>query len=326
MRKILIVDDEELMQEFAKPFFERHGYNVFYADRGKKGLEIFKQENPDTDVPYIGRYIQLYIAEGCPWDCTYCSERLAFPQFRSFPEEEIIKAAHYEMERSGKNKVVLLADSVGDYGKDTGSSLPNLIRRLRGELPGIVIALQDLNPYHFLIFRDQMVGFINEGFIAHLQIPYQSANDRILELMARPYTKADLKEVFEILTAIGFTEIDSHILVGFPSETDEEFEESVQFAIDNYIKYMLVNSFMESPGIPATNFPSKVSYKTKLRRLRHAEQRFKAAGILYNCDNSSFACERFKKMNKLSGVDSAYNRQENHDYYPRKEKNGDGNQ
>ena len=54
MRKILIVDDEDLMQEFAKPFFERHGYNVFYADRGKKGLEIFKQENPDVVLLDLG--------------------------------------------------------------------------------------------------------------------------------------------------------------------------------------------------------------------------------------------------------------------------------
>ncbi len=182
-----------------------------------------------------------------------------------------------------------------------GSSLPKLIRRLREAVPEIMIAMQDLSPYHFLKFYDDIVEFIKEGFIAHLQIPYQSANDRILKLMARPYAKTDLEKVFSTLNELGFKEIDAHIIVGFPGETDEEFEESVEFAVKHRIKYLLVNGFMESPGMPAAKLPGKISTETKWKRLQYAERRFKKAGIISNCDYSSLAGERFRRMNNLKG-------------------------
>jgi len=54
MIKLLIVDDEKSMKELVKPYFERQGYSVFYADMGNKGLEIFKQENPDVVLLDLG--------------------------------------------------------------------------------------------------------------------------------------------------------------------------------------------------------------------------------------------------------------------------------
>jgi len=256
----------------------------------------FRREHPGYAVPYIGRYIQLYIAEGCPWECSYCSERLAFPPFKSYPEDQILEAARREVNHSGKKKIILLADSVGDYGRDTGSSLPKLIRRIRKEIPGAIIAMQDLNPIYFLNFRDDMVEFIKEGFIAHFQIPYQSANDRMLKMMNRPYTKNDLVRVFGTLNEVKFKEIDSHIIVGFLNETEDEFKESVQFAIDYKIKYMLVNSFLESPNMEIAKFRNKVSWREKEKRIKYARQKFQEAGIICNYDHSSFAEERFKIM------------------------------
>jgi len=54
MIKLLIIDDEKSMEELVKPFFERQGFNVFYADLGNKGLEIFKKENPDVVLLDLG--------------------------------------------------------------------------------------------------------------------------------------------------------------------------------------------------------------------------------------------------------------------------------
>lgn len=299
-------DDEALMDDFfGAPNVKLAEVSpVLFKEQIYEDEVQFRKKNPDTDVPYIGRYIQIYIAEGCPWECTYCSERLAFPPFRSYIEDEIIEAVRREVKRSGKKKIVLLADSVGDYGSDTGSSLPKLICRLREAVPGIMIAMQDFSPYHFLKFYDDMVEFIKEGFIAHLQIPYQSANDRILKLMARPYTKADIKKVFSTLNKLDFKEIDAHIIVGFPGETDDEFEESVEFAVKHRIKYLLVNGFMESPRMPAAKLPGKISTEAKRKRLQYAERRFKEAGIISNCDYGSLSGERFRRLNSVKGVQS----------------------
>ena len=258
----------------------------------------FREGNPDADVPYVGRYIQLYISEGCDWECAYCSERLTFPPYRSFPEAEIVAACRRERERTGKADVVLLGDSVGDYGRDIGSSLPALVNRLRAAVPGIKIAMQDVNPYHFLKFYDDMVGFMQDRLILHLQVPYQSASDRVLKLMNRPYNRGDIEKVFGTFNRIGFTEIDSHMIAGFPGETEDDFDQSVQFAVEYRPKYMLVNAFMESPGMPAAKLPNKVDQQTKRRRTLDAVARLKAAGILCNCDYGELARERLRRMNK----------------------------
>jgi len=269
---------------------------VLFKNQLYKDEATYRKENPGADVPYIGRYIQIYISEGCKWECTYCSERLAFPPYRSFNEDQIVATVAEQVALQNSNKIVLLGDSVGDYGSDTGSSLPNLIRRIRATVPDIKIAMQDFNPYFFLKFYDDMIEFINAGLIVHLQMPYQSASDRILQLMERPYSRADLNKIFNTINELKFTELDSHIIVGFPGETEEDFERSVQFAIQYRPKYMLINCFMESPGMPAANLPGKIDPEVKRRRSQEAEARFKAAGILCNCDDSEYARDRFQKM------------------------------
>ena len=279
------IDRQLLAEHFHGPILPWRGHaseiERLFGSGGKKLADIplvlikkqlyrdeatYRRKHPDADVPYIGRYIQLYISEGCRSECTYCSERLAFPPYRSFEEEEIVRQCCDEVARSGATAVVLLGDSVGDYGCDTGSSLPGLIRRLGAAIPGLRLGIQDLNPYHFLRFRDAMVDFFEQGLIVHLQMPYQAASDRILQLMKRPYTRADLDQAFGLLNALHFTEVDSHIIVGFPGETEEDFEQAVAFALRYHPKYMLVNGFLETPGMPAASLPNKVPASVGERR------------------------------------------------------------
>lgn len=291
-------DSEQMKKIFGAPRRELSAVPLvlfkkqLYTDEKK-----YREDHPHADIPYIGRYLQIYISEGCPWECTYCSERLAFPPYRSFDPDAIVSTCRREVERSGAKAVVLLGDSVGDYGCDLGTSLPVLIETLRAQIPGIRIALQDFNPYHFLKFYREMVGFLQSGLVVHLQIPYQSASDPILKLMKRPYTRADLDRVFDTLNSCGFTEFDSHMIVGFPGEAEADFEESLSFAVRHRPKYMLVNGFMESPGMPTARFPGKVDPAVRNRRLLEARNRLVAAGIICNCDDSEHARERFQKLN-----------------------------
>lgn len=292
-------EEEKLAETFGSPNVKLSDIPLtLFKEQQYEDETLFRKENQESDVPYVGRFIQLYISEGCKWECTYCSERLAFPVYRSFPVEDIVAACLREVERSGKKSVVLLGDSVGDYGCDLGVTLPYLIKRLREAVFDLKIAMQDLNPYHFLLYCEDMIELLKDNHILHLQIPYQSASDRILKLMKRPYNKRDLAKVFGTFNKIGFTEIDSHIIVGFPSETEKDFEESVQFAIDYSPKYMLINTFMESPGMPATTLPGKINDKTKRLRTEEAMRRFTNAGIICNSDGSELSMQRFKRLNK----------------------------
>ncbi len=271
---------------------------VLHKNRLYRDEIAFRKENPTTDAPYVGRYMQLYVSEGCPWECTYCSERLAFPPYRSFPEDQIVETCRRELARDGGSSVVLLGDSVGDYGGDLGSSFPDLVEHLRTAVPHIKIAVQDFNPHHFCKFFSEMTRFIREGLIVHLQMPYQSASERILKAMKRPYGPEELRQAFGALNELGFTEFDSHMIVGFPGETDDDFQMSLDFALRYRPKYMLVNGFMEVPAMPAAGYAGKVDAQTKHRRILQAHDELKSAGLIVNCDDSEFARERFNRMNQ----------------------------
>ena len=259
----------------------------------------FRRENPDKDAFFIDQFNRLFVTEGCRFECTYCSERLAFPPCHSFPEQQLVQGCRHMIEKTGKLNIMLLGDSIGDYGYDTGSSLPNLMHKLKGIHPDLKIALQGMNPASFIDFYDEMERFLFNGDICHLQLPIQSASDRILRLMNRPYTKAELSRVFGLLNRAGFSEFDTHLIIGFPGETERDVEETLSFVLKHKPKYVLVSGYMESPEMASSPLPDKVDDHTKYQRLRKIESHVKAAGILCNTDDSELSAERCRRLNLM---------------------------
>jgi len=260
-------------------------------------VEKYRKDNPLKDASFIDRFNKLFVTEGCNFECSYCSERLAFPPYRSFPEEDLVKACRDMVEQTGKLEVMLLGDSIGDYGCDTGSNLPALIHKLKGIDPELKVALQGLNPASIIRFYNEMKEFLLHGDIRHLQIPIQSASDRILKLMNRPYTRDDLDNVFGLLRSVNFTEFDTHLIIGFPGEKEEDLEQTLEFVLNYRPKYVLASGYMESPAMQASGLKDKVNDQVKYRRLRYAESQIKAAGILCNTDDSELSADRCRRLN-----------------------------
>lgn len=257
----------------------------------------FREENPDKDASFVDQFIKLFIAEGCRFECTYCTERLAFPPYRSFPENKIVETCRDLVKKTGQMEVILLGDSIGDYGHDIGSSLPALIRKLKTIHSGLKISLQGLNPAHFLKYYGELTEFICNGDIRSMQIPIQSASDRALRLMNRPYAKADIERIFTFLNESKFKEYDTHLIIGFPGETEEDYEETIGFVLHHHPKYVLVSGYMESLALTAAQLPDKVDKEIKYQRLRNSESRIKAAGIICNTDDSDLSVERCRRLN-----------------------------
>ncbi len=292
-------DDERRMQEcFGAPNKKLSEIQWLLAEDSLcDDVEEFREENPDKDAFFIDQFNRLFVTEGCRFECAYCSERLAFPPCRSFSEEHLVQACRRMIERNGKLDVMLLGDSIGDYGHDTGSSLPNLMYKLKSINPDMRIALQGMNPASFMKFYDHMEHFLRNDGICHLQLPIQSASDRILNLMNRPYTKADISEIFNLLNRVGFSELDTHLIIGFPSETEQDIEETMSFILEHKPKYVLVSSYMESAAMVSSALENKVDDDTKKRRMRKVESQLKAAGILCNTDDSELSAERCRRLN-----------------------------
>lgn len=294
-------DDKEKMESiFGCGKFKLSKNNPVYCESKLcNDAQKYREENPDKDATFHDQFIKLVISEGCNFKCTYCSERLAFPPFHSFPEDRLVKACCQMVEKTKQYDVILLADSLGEYGIDNGSSLPKLIRKLKQAEPALSFALSNLNPTHFLQYYNDMVGFLQNGSINHLSLPIQSASNRILKLMNRTYAREDINKIFGLFNSIGFTKIDTHIVVGFPGESDSDFEETIKFILRHRPRYVLLNSFFESSEAPASKFPDKISKETKRQRIWCAETSLKAAGIICNADDSELSVNRFHRLNRV---------------------------
>jgi len=258
----------------------------------------FRRENPDADAIFHDQFLQLMVAEGCPFNCTYCSERLAFPNFRSFPEADLVAAATAKMRETGHYNMVMIADCLGEYGKDIGSSLVKLVRRLADAEPRVKVALSNFHPVNLYTELETYSALIREGRIRHMNLPIQSANDRVLRLMARQYTAAQLEHCFNRLKELNFTEFDTHVIVGFPGETDEEFEDTVRFLLKHRPNHVLLSQFMGCEDTPAMRLPNHVDAAVAERRAHSAEARFRDAGILCNSEGSEFIRERLRRLNQ----------------------------
>lgn len=269
---------------------------VFAEGRVCQDTAKFRMENPEKDATFHDQFIKLVVAEGCHFKCAYCSERLAFPPFRSFAEDKIIASCRKMIEETKVTDVMLLADNLGQYGQDTGSSFPSLVRKLKSIHPDITFAFNNLNPVYFLKFIKEMRFFIKNGYLKHLNLPIQSASDKILKLMNRPYRKKDLVRMFDTLRELQFKSFDTHVVVGFPGETDEDLSTTIDFLLQFKPRYVLASRYMEANRAPSAKLPDKVDEATTLRRLNRIARDLNQAGILCNTDESELSKKRIDRL------------------------------
>lgn len=259
----------------------------------------FKRENPAKDASFVDQFHKLFATCGCRFECTYCSERLAFPPYRSFPQEDLVARCRQLVSESGAFDVMLLGDSIGDWGSDIGQTLPDLMHALLAIDPRLRLSLQGLNPAHFVEFFDAFSAMIEAGRIRHFQLPIQSASPRILKAMKRPYTRPEIDRVFGYLNRVGFGAFDTHLIVGFPGEEEADFEESLAFVLRHRPSYVLASGFMASPGMAASHLPHPVDDATRKRRLQQVAARVRATGMLCNTDDSDLSAQRCRTINLI---------------------------
>lgn len=269
---------------------------IFVEKNICEDVSKFKEENPDKDAIFHDQFLKLVTSEGCRFECSYCSERLAFPPFRSFSIDKIVEACSQMVKKTGKTEVVLLGDCLGDYGKDIGTDFPTLLRRLKSVHSDLRFALNNFNLVNFVEYYGDFKEHLNEGNFVHLNLPIQSASEKVLKLMVRPYSLADMDKVFELLKSSNFKEFDTHIIVGFPGEEEEDYEETIQYLLRISPKHVLVSGYMDLPGMDSARLSNKVDSQIIINRLHDAERRIKAAGIICNSDGSDLIKSRFKRL------------------------------
>lgn len=220
-----------------------------------------KRRNPLVEI--------IPVNSGCLGRCTFCKTKHARGHLSSWSHEDIITKAERAIEQ-GVKELWLTSEDLGAYGRDRGTNIVALVKELL-ELPGeFKLRLGMANPP--LMF-DCIEGLIevlqHPKCYRFIHIPLQAGSDRVLDAMQREYHVEEFEElVTRLKAAIPDITIATDIIVGFPGETDEDFEKTMQ-VLEKY-KFPVVNSskFYSRPGTPAAQMQPVQTHIVKQRSQR----------------------------------------------------------
>ena len=212
------------------------------------------------------------IQYGCDKFCSYCIVPYTRGKQRSRLPKDILKEVQ-ELKDSGYKEITLLGQNVNAYGKDLNIhyNMANLLE----DTAKIGIDRIRFVTSHPWDFTDDMIDVIAkyDNIMPYIHLPLQSGSDNILKKMNRRYTISEYKELFNKLKSkIENVSITTDIIVGFPNETEEDFEDTLK--IYNELKYDLAYTFIYSPreGTPAANIKDNVSLEEKEKRLQRLNE------------------------------------------------------
>jgi len=255
----------------------------------------------------------LKIQDGCDYGCSYCTIPLARGRSRNPEISTLINEAEQIAER-GIKEIVLTGVNIGDFGRSTGDSFLKLLEKLV-KVPGIErFRISSIEPN---LLTDEIISFTakNEKILHHFHIPLQSGCDKILGLMRRRYTRETfsyrIKMVTEKLSCAG---IGADVIVGFPGESDSDFEDTFSFLENTPISYLHVFTFSERPDTIAEKLPGKVSYKDKETRSKRLIELSHKKNLIFNKLNigkvTNVLFERTYSEGFITGFTSNYIRVE----------------
>lgn len=237
---------------------EKRVFDISGEDDIAEGLPVLRAQGPKA---------WLSIMYGCNNFCTYCIVPYVRGRERSRRPEEIEKELR-ELVAAGYKEITLLGQNVNSYGKDLGLDIDfaDLLRRLNA-VPGdfwlrfMTSHPKDASPRLF----DAMAQC--DKVAKQLHLPFQSGSDEILRRMSRRYTAAEYRALIaDARTKMPDITLSSDIIVGFPGETEQDFEQTLQL-VEN-VQFDLLFTFLYSPrtGTPAASYEDNATPQDKQRR------------------------------------------------------------
>lgn len=243
-----------------------------YLEKKEKIVRIYdlkKQEFESMEITNFKNHTRAFvkIQDGCNNFCTYCIIPYVRGDIRSKKEIEVINEVT-TLVNNGYKEIVLTGIHTGKYGKDINSSLEHLLNELV-KIPNIYrIRLSSIEINEI---TDGIINLIknNKIMAKHLHIPLQSGSDKILSLMGRRYDLNFFKEkIKEIRDNIPDISITTDLILGFPDETEEDYQETLNTL--NEIKFTKIHTFPYSvrKGTKAASMDNQVKEEIKKQRVK----------------------------------------------------------
>ena len=215
---------------------------------------------------------QIRIAQGCNGNCSYCAIRRAIGPIKSKPISECIKEMQDGLSK-GYNLFIVAADESGEYGLDIGSNLPALLEEMTEIKGDYKITIQSLSPRWLKKYIDKLENIVKKGKIMEIHIPVQSGCNRILKLMNR-YFDSDktLENISRLKNADPQVIINTHIIIGFPTETKEDFMKTMEYIKKVDFDICQIYPYSCKKGTDAEKIEQKISESEISQRIKKAKK------------------------------------------------------
>ncbi len=254
---------KDRLVEILEDYLQGRGERVFVDN-------IFKDnqvKNFDLVVFFERVRPFLKVQEGCNNFCTFCVIPYARGKLRSVPMEKVLEQVKSLAER-GFKEIVLTGTQLTQYGWDLNTNLYQLLLELLRIKDIEIFRLSSLYPSEI---DQKLLDLITqeERIAPHFHLSLQSGSNRILRLMERDYTVEDyIKLVETIVQRRPISAIGTDIIVGFPTETEEDFEETYKLVQNLPFAYLHVFSYSDRPHTKASKMFPKVEERIKKERVR----------------------------------------------------------
>ena len=268
---LLANTDEEAKLQKINHFLSRlpNIKKHLYPDSGIK-IEGMPDKKTKTGI--------IRITNGCLESCSYCLINKATGRLRSKPLKKCIEE-YKSLIFQGCNVVLFDGEEIGAYGVDIKTALPVLLEKIVeiDKQKKAKWIFRDMSPRWAILYQKSLLKHVKEKRIAGFGLAFQSGSQRILGLMRRNYSIQDLKDLFKkFKQADPKINLFTQFIIGFPTETFEEFMDSLNLAKDLDIGSAQFFRYNEFNGSASYSLPNKVSQEEITRRMDIVKREMKS--------------------------------------------------
>jgi threonylcarbamoyladenosine tRNA methylthiotransferase MtaB len=251
---------------------EKFNISEYLTDTRKKDVAEVKDGKIKEVLEYHASYSIgdrtrsfLKVQDGCDYFCSFCTIPLARGKSRSDTIANVVKHAK-EVVESGIKEIVLTGVNTGDFGAQTGETFFDLLKAL-DEVEGLNrLRISSIEPN---LLTDEIIEFVasSKTIVPHFHIPLQSGSDKILESMRRRYlTELYTSRVHKIKSLMPHCCIGIDVIVGFPSETHDDFLDTYNYLNGLDMSYLHVFTYSERPNTTANKMAEKIPMHERAER------------------------------------------------------------
>lgn len=278
------------------------------AGKGEGAPIMLRAHNSDSRTR-----INLKVQDGCNKPCTFCIIPIARGNQVSLPLEEVHKDIEILIGK-GFREMVLTGIHIGAFGKDLRpkTSITNLIKDIELKKYDCRFRISSLDPDEV---SDELIDILKNAttICNHLHLPVQSCDDYVLERMKRPY-RGELfaEKVNSLIDAVPALSIGTDVIVGFPGEGDEQFENTYRMLEELPLSYFHIFPYSDRRGTPAEGYDKKVDPKvikercSRLKELDNIKRKEFYDNFVGEDMNVLVESSRSKKSGLLRGRTSNY--------------------